>query len=65
MRGLGQKFFAMHQRPVKMKLSAGNAHTQFPKAAQQIFFHLSRHARLLGAFAAWSVGIGVGWESPI
>ena len=55
----------MHQSPVKMKLSGGNAHTQFPKAAKQIFFHLSGHARLLGAFAAWSVGIGIGWEGAI
>ncbi len=55
----------MHQGPVKMKLPGGNAHTQFPKSAKQIFFHLTGHAGLLRSFATGSVRIRVGWERTV
>ena len=55
----------MHQGAVEVQLAFGNPNAQLSEAAKQVFFHLPRHSRLLGTFAARRVGVGVGGEGAV
>ena len=47
-----EEFFRVHQGAVKLKLSPLNPNAEFPKAAKQIFLHLTGHTGLLSSFSA-------------